>query len=319
MIRAGIVGAAGYTGGELIQILSNHPQVTLSFCQSNSQAGKEVSLVHTGVHELDLKFTGKVSEEVDVLFLCMGHGRSKDFLSSRKLPPSIKLVDLSQDFRLMDDHGFIYGLPEAFRQQIRTAKYLANPGCFATSIQLGLLPMAQLNKIRADVHVHGITGSTGAGQSPSTTSHFSWRNNNVSIYKAFNHQHLDEINQTLKSLDPGFTKKICFVPIRGNFTRGILASIYFESDLKESEVVEIYQSYYENHPFVKVIDQSPDIKMVVNTNYCLLQIRVHEGMIHIISVIDNLTKGASGQATQNMNLMFGLEETTGLKLKSSAF
>ena len=319
MIKAGIVGAAGYTGGELIQILMHHPKVEIAFCQSNSQAGKKISEVHQSIHHTDLSFISDIPDEVDVLFLCMGHGRSKDFFNRRSIKPTTKIIDLSHDFRLDGAEGFVYGLPEKFRDQIKAAKYLANPGCFATSIQLGLLPMAHCQAIQSPVHIHGITGSTGAGQSLSSTSHFSWRNNNVSIYKAFTHQHLSEIRQTLIACDADFNAKMFFVPIRGNFTRGILSSIYFECNIEETEATNIYKDYYSEHPFVKIIDQNPDIKMVINSNYCLLQIRVYDGIIHIVSVIDNLTKGASGQATQNMNLMFDLSETTGLGLKSSTF
>lgn len=318
MIRAGIVGAAGYTGGELVRILINHPWVTLEFCQSQSQAGKNVYDIHTGLFGLDQKFSSDI-READVLFFCMGHGRSKTLMLEREFDTSTKIVDLSHDFRIKNDHDFIYGLPELQREEIIKASHIANPGCFATSIELALLPMAAQMRILSPVHVHGITGSTGAGQSLSETSHFSWRNNNVSIYKAFSHQHLDEIRQCLNQVDDQFNAPIYFVPVRGNFTRGILSSLYFESDLTQDEANQLYKDYYLDHPFVHIIDQNPDIKMVVNTNLCLLNIQVHKGMIHIISVIDNLVKGASGQAVQNMNLMFGLPESSGLNLKGTVF
>jgi N-acetyl-gamma-glutamyl-phosphate reductase len=249
----------------------------------------------------------------------MGHGRSKTLLEERQFRSGLKIIDLSHDFRIKNGHNFIYGLPEIFRNDIKTSHRIANPGCFATSIQLALIPLAQKKSIQSSVHVHGITGSTGAGQSLTGTSHFSWRNNNISIYKPFSHQHLAEIKQSIRSLDEHFNQDIHFVPMRGNFTRGILASIYFECHHDQEEVQEMYRHYYRDHPFVKIIDQDPDIKMVVNTNMCVLQIRVYDGLVHIISVIDNLTKGASGQATQNMNLMFALEETTGLLLKNSVY
>lgn len=319
MIKAGIVGAAGYTGGELIRILVNHPEADLVYCQSNSQAGKPLSDVHTGFYDLDLSFVQEINEEVDVLFFCMGHGRSKALLEQKTFNKEIKIIDLSHDFRIKNGHDFVYGLPELLRDKIKLADRIANPGCFATSIQLALLPAAKERAIQSSVHIHGITGSTGAGQSLSNTSHFSWRNNNISIYKAFCHQHLAEIHQSLKTADPTFDQKIHFVPVRGNFTRGILSSVYFESKLSQDKANKLYRDYYQEHPFVQVIDQNPDIKMVVNTNRCLLNVMVHNGLVHIISVVDNLTKGASGQATQNMNLMFGITETTGLQLKSSVY
>jgi N-acetyl-gamma-glutamyl-phosphate reductase len=319
MIRVGIVGAAGYTGGELIRILANHPEVELEYCQSNSQAGKAISEVHTGFYDLDLSFEEKIREDVDVLFFCMGHGRSKSLLEQKTFSDQTKIIDLSHDYRIKNGHDFIYGLPELFRDKIKSASRIANPGCFATAIQLALLPVAKERVIQSSIHVHGITGSTGAGQSLSDTSHFSWRNNNVSVYKAFGHQHLAEINQSLQTADSKFDQKIHFVPVRGNFTRGILSSAYFETKLSQDQATKIYREYYREHPFVQVIDQNPDIKMVVNTNMCLINVTVHNGLLHIISVIDNLTKGASGQATQNMNLMFGINESTGLHLKSSVY
>lgn len=318
MITAGIVGAAGYTGGELIRILSHHPEVELSFCQSQSQAGKKIGSVHRDILDLNRDFTSEIGD-VDVLFFCMGHGRSQELLRERAFPPETKIIDLSHDFRIQGQHDFIYGLPELQRDKIVKANHVANPGCFATSIELALLPVAAEKRLNGPVHIHGITGSTGAGQALSSTTHFTWRNNNISVYKAFNHQHLAEIKQSLTQLHPGFSDPIYFVPVRGDFTRGILSSLYFESTVTEEEVIQLYGNYYRNHPFVKVLDINPDVKMVVNTNYCVLNIQVYDGIVHIISVIDNLIKGASGQAVQNMNLMFGFPEDCGLNLKSSVF
>lgn len=324
-IKAGIAGAAGYTGGELIRILLRHPNVELVFAQSKSNAGNFLSDVHTDLAgETDLKFSASLSDGIDVLFLCMGHGESGKFLKENKISDKVHIIDLSNDFRLRehasaDGRTFIYGLPELNRSAIQKAKNIANPGCFATAIQLALLPLAEKNLLNSEVHVSAITGSTGAGQALSATSHFTWRNNNVSIYKAFAHQHLGEIGQSLKQLQSGFNKDVNFIPYRGNFTRGILAAVYAESGLKQEELTPIYQDYYKDHPFTTIVSKSPDIKQVVNTNKCLLQIEKHGNKVLVQSVIDNLTKGASGQAVQNMNLMFGLDETTGLRLKPSAF
>ena len=318
MIKAGIIGAAGYTGGELIRILTQHPEVQLTFCQSQSQAGKKISSVHHDLFHQDLFFTGEIGE-ADVLFFCMGHGRSKALMEEHKFPANTKIIDLSHDFRIDGNHNFIYGLPELQKEKIKDASHVANPGCFATSIELALLPAASTNLLKNAVHVHGITGSTGAGQALSETTHFTWRNNNISIYKAFNHQHLAEIKQSIIRLQPDFKSSIYFVPMRGDFTRGILSSLYFESNIQQDDIIRLYKDYYRYHPFVKITDENPDIKMVVNTNYCLLNIQVYDGTVHIISVIDNLVKGASGQAVQNMNLIFGLPENTGLNLKSSVF
>ncbi len=319
MIKAGIVGAAGYTGGELIRILSSHPNTEIAFCQSNSQTGKRISEIHPGCFHIDDRFVGEISDEVDIIFLCMGHGRSREFMSKHRLDSGIKLIDLSQDFRIKNGHKFVYGLPEIYREKIRESNFIANPGCFATCIQLGLLPAIANGKIDNPIHVTGITGSTGAGQSPSPTTHFSWRNSNVSVYKAFKHQHLREINQTFSDTDSSFDQKINFVPIRGNFTRGILSSIYSEVGNTAENWEEIYLDFYRNHPSVHVIDQNPDVKMVNNTNLCLLNVKIHDGILHVISVIDNLVKGASGQAVQNMNLMFGLDEMSGLNIKGTVF
>lgn len=320
MIKVGIVGAAGYTGGELIRILSAHPDTKMSFCQSNSQAGKAIQAVHSGCMEIDMHFVSDIDDEVDLLFFCMGHGRSRAFMEKRKFQSDLKIIDLSHDFRIKDgDHSFVYGLPELQREEIRKSKSVANPGCFATAIQLALLPMAATSTIRHDIHIHAITGSTGAGQSLRPTTHFSWRNNNISVYKAFQHQHLGEIKQSLIQLDKDFDHSLHFVPMRGDFTRGILASMYFDTEKSEDQIIALYQDYYKDHPFVRITDQNPDLKSIVNTNFCLIHPRVYDGKVHIISIIDNLVKGASGQAVQNMNLIFDLPETTGLKLKASAF
>ena len=322
-IKVGIVGAAGYTAGELLRILVNHPLAEIVFAQSGSHAGEPVWAAHADLlGETNLRFTASVPEPVegpDVLFLCSGHGKAKPFVAS--LPESYKgaIIDLGNDYRLAEDaEDFVYGLPEAFRDKIVKAKHIANPGCFATSIQLALLPMAAKDLL-PEVHVTGITGSTGAGQAPSETTHFSWRSDNLSVYKAFTHQHLSEIRETLRSMAPGFGGEINFVPVRGDFARGILASVYLDTDLSEAEAVAVYKEYYKGEPFVHVIDSNPDMKMVVNTNKCVLNVRKYGRKLHVISVIDNLVKGASGQAVQNMNLVFGLPEDTGLRLKATRF
>jgi N-acetyl-gamma-glutamyl-phosphate reductase len=321
MVKAGIVGGAGYTGGETIRLLLRHPQCALNFVQSRSQAGKNLTDVHTDlIGETGLNFSAGYSEDVDVLFLCLGHGESKLFLNENKISSTVKIIDLSQDFRLTDskESGFVYGLPEVFREEIKSAQNVANPGCFATAIELALLPMAAAKNIKGDVHVSGITGSTGAGQKPTDVSHFSWRSSNISTYKAFEHQHLMEINKTLSALQ-GTESNIYFIPFRGTFTRGILVCAYLKTDLPQEKVTEIYKEFYASHPFVNIVHKNPDVKQVLNTNKCLLFIEKHKDIINIVSVIDNLVKGASGQAVQNMNLMFGLEETDGLLLKPVAF
>ncbi len=319
-IKVGIVGGAGYTGGELLRILVNHPQVTIVFVNSQSQAGKPVYGTHADLYgESDLVFTDQLSfEQIDVLFLCSGHGQSVKFLSENMLPASLKIIDLSTDFR-DESAGFIYGLPELQRDKIAKANKIANPGCFATSIEMALLPLAANGLIHADVHVSAVTGSTGAGQALSATSHFSWRNNNLSIYKAFTHQHLKEIRQSLKSLQADFDAEINFIPYRGNFTRGIMANVYTKYEGTIEEAYDLYQKYYERHPFTHVSQQAIDLKMVVNTNKCVLHLEKHGKNLLISSIIDNLTKGASGQAVQNMNLIFGLAENSGLQLKSLGF
>ena len=322
MIKVGIIGGAGYTAGELIRILLNHPQAEITFVQSNSNAGNLLSNVHTDLlGDTDIKFVAESDFTlIDVVFFCMGHGKSKEYLQKHTLPGHVKIIDLSHDFRLeREGNDFVYGLPELNRELIRGSNKIANPGCFATGIQLALLPLASAGFIKDELHVNGITGSTGAGQSPGSTTHFSWRNNNVSVYKAFEHQHLDEIAQSLKQLQPDFKYDINFIPVRGNHTRGIFVSVYTQFDGSLDEALNIYTKYYESHPFVFVSSVNPDLKQVVNTNKAIVYLEKHGTKLMILSVTDNLIKGASGQAIQNMNLMFGLKETTGLHLKAVAF
>lgn len=321
-IRAGIVGGAGYTGGEMLRILVNHPIVDIVFVNSNSNAGNHISDVHTDLFgDTDLRFTDELSSDIDVLFLCVGHGDAKKFLAANVIDSSIKIIDLSQDFRLKVNAGnkWVYGLPELNREAIQKASYIANPGCFATCIQLGLLPLASKGLLKSEVHINATTGSTGAGQSLASTSHFSWRNNNLSVYKAFEHQHLNEIGESLKQLEPGFNEVLNFIPQRGDFTRGILAAMYLESDLTAEEAQRIYEDFYASHPFTHVSKRNIDLKQVVNTNKGLVHVEKHGNKLFIVSIIDNLLKGASGQAVQNMNLIFGLEEGTGLRLKAASF
>ncbi len=320
-IKVGIIGGAGYTAGELIRILVHHPHAEISFIQSTSQAGLDVCSIHADlIGDIEMNFVADVDySKTDVLFLCMGHGRSKSFVETIPETYKGKIIDLSNDFRLNKDaDGFVYGLPECNKAQIENSDKIANPGCFATAIQLALLPLAA-EELLDEVHIHAITGSTGAGQAPSATTHFSWRNNNASVYKSFSHQHLGEIGETMVQLQPAFDKEINFVPMRGNFPRGILASVYLDCSLSEDEAKELYKKYYESHPFTIVTDKSPDVKMVVNTNKAVVQVKKHNNKIHIVSVIDNLLKGASGQAVQNMNILFGLDEVKGLLLKPVAF
>jgi N-acetyl-gamma-glutamyl-phosphate reductase len=314
-IKIGIIGGAGYTGGELLRILIHHPQVEIVFVHSNSQAGKPVYHTHTDLlGDTDLVFSEKYHTQVDAIFLCSGHGESKKFLTANPEFKSLKIIDLSTDFRDQSE-GFVYGLAELQRDKIRQANHVANPGCFATSIELALLPLASAGLIHEDVHVSAVTGSTGAGQSLSPTGHFSWRSNNISIYKAFTHQHLTEIGMVISSFQ-GAKPTVNFIPYRGTFTRGIMANVYtkFAGTLEEAKT--LYRNYYAEHPFTHISDLPVDVKQVVNTNKCLISLEVQEGNLLITSVIDNLTKGASGQAVQNMNLMFGLDETAGLRLKS---
>jgi len=320
-IRVGIVGSAGYTGGELLRILVFHPRTEIVFAHSNSNAGNPVSKIHSGLFGItDLKFSSALREDIDVLFLCVGHGQASVFLEENKIAEHIKIIDLSQDFRLnKEGNDFVYGFPELQKDKIKTAKNIANPGCFATCIQLGLLPLAFKGLLNDDIHISGITGSTGAGQGFSPTSHFSWREGNVSVYKPFTHQHLKEIKQSFKQLQPSFNQTMNFIPYRGNFTRGILISSYLKCGLSQEEARELFKDYYASHPFVHVSDDNPDLKQIVNTNNCIVYVEKFEDKLHIISILDNLTKGASGQAVQNMNLLFGLEETEGLQLKPVGF
>lgn len=317
MIKAGIIGGAGYTGGELVRLLLNHPEVALEFVFSRSQAGKPLHHLHQDLlGETNLKFTNSFQAKVDVVFLCMGHGESSKFLESNPLEPETRIIDLSQDYRL--DDSKVYGLPELNRETIKGADFVANPGCFATAIQLGLLPLAHNGTLK-EVHVSGVTGSTGAGQNPSKTSHFSWRDSNISTYRAFEHQHMAEVTKSLMQYQPWFDERINFIPYRGNFTRGILATAYQYIEWPLEEAIWVYQEYYEDHPFTWVTTEPLDLKQVVNTNKCFVSLSYHGGYLMIQTAIDNLLKGASGQAVQNMNLMFGFDETEGLMLKGSGF
>jgi N-acetyl-gamma-glutamyl-phosphate reductase len=321
-IKAGIIGGAGYTGGETIRLLLHHPNVELVFVHSRSNAGNPLHSAHPDlIGDSDLKFTDSIDQNVDVIFLCLGHGESKKFLQDNKLGNSIKVIDLSHDFRHGDSvpgRDFVYGLPEVNREKIQKAANVANPGCFATSIQLGLLPLASKGLLN-EVFTTGITGSTGAGQKLQDTTHFTWRANNISAYKTLTHQHLKEISLTLKQLQPSFNGGLHFVPWRGDFTRGIFVSSIVSANLGLDEVKKLFKNFYKGHPFTIVSDDTVDLKQVVNTNKCVIGIEKEGDKIVIHSAIDNLLKGASGQAVQNMNLMFGLEETAGLKLKSIVF
>ena len=325
-VRVGIIGGAGYTGGEAIRILVNHEGVELVFVHSNSNAGNLLSDVHGDLlGDTDMRFTGELDfSGVDVIFLCVGHGDARKFLEATPVPEHVRVIDLSQDFRLaagsvLGERTFVYGLPEMNREKIRQARNIANPGCFATCLQLGMLPLAAAGLLKSDVHISAATGSTGAGQKLAATSHFSWRANNLSIYKAFEHQHLREIGESIRSLMPAFDSEIDFIPYRGDFTRGILASIYTECDKSLEEMVALYKDYYKDAAFTFVSDKNINLKQVVNTNKCLISLEKHGDKLLVVSAIDNLLKGASGQAVQNMNLMFGLDERAGLRLKASAF
>ncbi|MEO8710505.1 MAG: N-acetyl-gamma-glutamyl-phosphate reductase [Parafilimonas sp.] len=333
-ISVGIIGGAGYTGGELIRLLINHPDAEIAFVHSKSNAGNLISSVHQDlIEETDLRFSDSVSNDIDVLFLCLGHGDSKKFLEENDIPSTIKIIDLANDFRLNKDacfklpdsgnqkpatRNFIYGLPEMNKEQIRSANNIANPGCFATSIQLGLLPLAKAGLLD-EIYTTGITGSTGAGQSLSATAHFSWRANNIQAYKTLSHQHLDEIVQILTQLQGNNHIELSFVPWRGDFTRGIFISSTVRCDESLQELNELYKKFYTEHPFTLISDNPIFLKQVVNTNKCIIQLEKVGSKLVIHSALDNLLKGASGQAVQNMNLMFGLDETTGLKLKSTYF
>ncbi|MDR0798873.1 MAG: N-acetyl-gamma-glutamyl-phosphate reductase [Dysgonamonadaceae bacterium] len=319
-IKAGIIGGAGYTAGELIRLLIHHPEAEIGFVHSISNAGNKISDIHEGlIGETDLSFSETFDlQEIDVLFLCSAHGESKKFLENNQIHKSLKIIDLAMDYR-DESEDFVYGLPELNKNRIVAARKIANPGCFATAIQLTLLPLAANDLLQNEVHVNAITGSTGAGVKPGASSHFSWRNNNISVYKAFEHQHLAEIKKSLKQLQNGFDPAINFIPVRGNFTRGIFAVAYTDCLLSLNEIKYLYTTYYQNAAFTFITDKNPDLKQVINTNKCILHLEKHGDKIMIISIIDNLLKGASGQAMQNMNLMFGLDEKTGLQLKASAF
>ena len=324
-IKAGIVGGAGYTAGELVRLLLNHPHVEIGTVVSSTQAGQPLHSVHDDLlGDTDLTFVSELAGDEDVIFLCLGHGNSREWLLKTALPPSTKVIDLSNDFRLAADREvagrrFVYGLPEANRTQIRTADSIANPGCFASAIQLALLPLAAAGQLREAVHVSAITGSTGAGRGLVETTGYTWRTGNISIYKPFMHQHLGEIGETLASLQGSFEQPINFIPYRGNFTRGIFASVYTTCELLIPEVQKLYSGYYQDAPFTVVSDKEIHLKQVVNTNKCLLHVEKHGNQLLITSALDNLLKGASGQAVQNMNLLFGLEETMGLGIKASYF
>jgi N-acetyl-gamma-glutamyl-phosphate reductase len=336
-IRVGIIGSAGYTGGELLRILIFHPEVEIVFANSASNAGNKLYAVHNDLFgDTELEFSSDFHSDIDVLFLCVGHGDARKFLDANSIDSSVKIIDLSQDYRLRANttyqgQDFVYGLPELNREAIKNAQYIANPGCFATNIQLALLPLASKGLLPSQIHINATTGSTGAGQKPTATSHFSWRNNNLSAYKSFEHQHLQEVSESLDQLQNGFlpesekslleraAEKINFVPQRGDFTRGIFSAIYVDSDLTEDEAYDLYNSYYASHPFTSVSKANIDLKQVVNTNKSIIHLEKHGNKLLILNATDNLLKGASGQAVQNMNLMFGLEERTGLNLKSVGF
>lgn len=322
MIKTGVIGGAGYTAGELLRLLINHPEVEISFVHSTSNACNKITDVHGGlIGETDIVFASEYNlNEVDALFLCSAHGDSRKFIEANEIPSHLKIIDLSTDYRHKETAGeFVYGLPELNKSAIRKAKYIANPGCFATAIQLTLLPLADKGLLKDEAHVNAITGSTGAGVKPTSTSHFSWRDNNISVYKAFDHQHLKEIRESVVQLQADFDKQINFIPVRGNFSRGIFASVYVKCDLSPEEATAVYQDFYKDAAFTFLSDKNIDLKQVVNTNKCILHLEKHGDKLFIISIIDNLLKGASGQALQNFNLIFGLEETTGLNLKPSAF
>lgn len=323
-LKAGIIGGAGYTGGELIRILINHPNVEISFVQSNSNAGKQVSSVHADLTgETNLSFADDFHNNIDVLFLCVGHGDAKKFLEEAPALKGVRIIDVSQDFRLsknaeFKDRKFVYGLPELNKEEIKSAENIANPGCFATAIQLGLLPLAKAGLLK-DIYTTGITGSTGAGQSLSATTHFSWRANNISAYKTLTHQHLHEIEESLTKLQPGKPVDLSFVPWRGDFTRGIFISSQMNCDLTADEITSLYKEYYKDEVFTALSDHPIFLKQVINTNKCLIQLEKVGNKLVVHSIIDNLLKGASGQAVENMNLMFGLKETLGLRLKANYF
>ena len=324
MIKIGIAGGAGYTGGELLRLLINHPEANIRSVLSGSNAGNQIAKVHADLAgETTLKFTDTMTDDIEVLFLCVGHGEAKKFLEANKLSPDVRVIDLSQDFRLRetsksDNRQFVYGLPELNKPAIRQARNIANPGCFATALQLGLLPLAKAGLL-GDVYTTGITGSTGAGQGLNATSHFSWRANNIQAYKTLSHQHMKEVGESLSQLSAGKDFDISFVPWRGDFTRGIFISSQLRCDQPEAFIQKLYQDFYEDHPFTVVSQEPIFLKQVVNTNKCMIQLEKVGDKLVVHSITDNLLKGASGQAVQNMNLMFGIDETTGLKLKANYF
>ena len=322
MIRVGILGAAGYTGGELIRLLVNHPEAEIVFANSESNAGNPVAEVHEGLYgDCDLKFTSEMPfDEVDVVFFCFGHGKSEAFLKEHSIPENVKIIDLAQDFRLeAPGNDYVYGLPEINKERIAKAQHVANPGCFATCIQLGLLPAANMGLITEDVAVNAITGSTGAGQKPTATTHFSWRMGNMSIYKAFNHQHVPEIKQSLRQVQGHLDADIDFIPYRGDFARGIFATEVIKTDKALEEIVEGYKAFYKDARFTHYVDKAIDMKQVVNTNKALVHCDKYGDKLLVTSTIDNLLKGAVGQAVQNMNIMFGIDEAAGLRLKANGF
>ena len=322
MIKVGIIGGAGYTAGELIRLLLHHPEAEIAFVNSTSNAKNPLTDVHEGLlGETDMKFTDRLPlKSVDVIFLCMGHGKSREFLEEHAVPANVRIIDLAQDYRV-GGGSFVYGLPELNRDEIRSARFVANPGCFATAIQLGLLPLAANWLLHNDISVNAITGSTGAGVKPGATTHFSWRMGNMSIYKAFRHQHVPEIRQSLAQLQPGFDSAVDFIPYRGDFARGIFCTevVRIDPSLSEEDIVKLYQQFYETAAFTHYVDRDLDLKQVVNTNTALVHVKKIDDKLLVTSVIDNLLKGASGQAVQNMNLMFGIDERAGLLLKPSAF
>lgn len=322
MIKVGILGGAGYTAGELIRILINHPEAEIVFVNSESNAGNLLTDVHGGLYgETDMRFTDSMPfDSVDVVFFCFGHGKSEQFLKEHTIPANVKIIDLAQDFRIAaPGNDYVYGLPEINSEEIKGAQHLANPGCFATCIQLALLPAASLHILDRDVVVNAVTGSTGAGQKPTATTHFSWRNNNFSVYKVFKHQHIAEIRQSLTQVQGALNASIDFVPMRGDFARGIFATCVIKTDMPEDKIVAAYKDFYRDAAFTHYIDKPIDMKQVVNTNKALIHCDVVDGKLLVTSTIDNLLKGAVGQAVQNMNLMFGIEESAGLRLKASAF
>ncbi len=338
MVKVGILGAAGYTGGELIRLLINHPQAEIVFANSESNAGNKVYDVHEGLMgDTELEFTSEMPfDQVDVVFFCFGHGKSEAFLKEHNIPANVKIIDMAQDFRIKGNHDYVYGLPEIHKEEIAKCQHLANPGCFATCIQLGLLPLAKAGLLTNDIAVNAITGSTGAGQKPSATTHFSWRDNNFSVYKLFTHQHLHEICQTLNELKPAEAPHVVdtldegyeaegitvdFIPYRGDFARGIFCTevVTLNACPVESDITALYKSFYEEAAFTHYSDKALDLKQVVNTNKGLVHVEVFGKKVVITSMIDNLLKGAVGQAVQNMNIMFGLDEKAGLNLKASAF